>query len=298
MDSFEGLVTLNNGCNTDFARFRMLVDGVERYVPSDEMLEEVLQTLPTPSAKEILCGNSNILVQGIPMVYAHPLVIEELTIWELCCRELGISFQEYCWASVAMFWYGILDSPMISPRVSYDAWRYFSEALEPAFGGELRWGFDTISSAIEGIDCPEMRWEGFRSAWAVHEKILYKTVEGAKTNHRLYFLFNWLLLSRKKSSRKRLKDNRIDKAIAQCRFCGSQFGFYLKRGVSKRPPHCGATECKKAYQRTAKAKKRPPKLPPGWSGVGNRQNCTGCGEKRKLNADKICQKCFSVDKNV
>jgi hypothetical protein len=64
----------------------------------------------------------------------------------------------------------------------------------------------------------------------------------------------------------------------------------VKQG--KTPRHCGL--CETDYQKNQKKINRPPITPNGWviADEGKRRNCVNCGEKRQVNINVTCRKCF------
>ncbi|MFZ4729555.1 MAG: hypothetical protein ACOYMQ_12985, partial [Pseudanabaena sp.] len=164
-------------------RHPITVDGETQYVPSDRMLQEVFQTLPTIEDKERLCRNSNYFVKHIiPSTYSDISVVENLNIWGICCSILGHSFEQYYRNDIAMSWYTILESPSNLSRVAYDAFSWFSDALEPALNGKLIYGFESITKKVQRIEAPAFRFKGFQEAWTFHEETRCATKNYETTN--------------------------------------------------------------------------------------------------------------------
>ena len=71
----------------NFLRFSIIVDGETHYVPSDQMLREVLPTLPNMAEQEALCLDSNYFVLSLSFDPPDEVVEKELEIWENCCKN-------------------------------------------------------------------------------------------------------------------------------------------------------------------------------------------------------------------
>jgi hypothetical protein len=115
----------------NFLRFSIIVDGETHYVPSDEMLREVLPTLPNMAEQEELCIDSNCFVLSLLFDPPNEVVKKELEIWKNCCKRIGRSFQLHYRAGITMSWFvSLIDTKTISPRLERDAFHWYLETFE------------------------------------------------------------------------------------------------------------------------------------------------------------------------
>ncbi len=87
----------------------------------------------------------------------------------------------------------------------------------------------------------------------------------------------------------KIPDSKTDtEYLYNCLFCENCK--LVKQG--KTPRHCG--NCETDYQSSQKKINRPPVTPNEWvvAYEGKRRTCVDCGEKRQVNINVICKKCF------
>jgi hypothetical protein len=120
------------------------------------------------------------------------------------------------------------------------------------------------------------------------EHLFYESITIiSKTNPEMSKLLEERCLVIKKMSE--VAENETDtEYFYHCPFCKKCK--LVKQG--KTPRHCGL--CETDYQNSRKKINRPPATPNEWvvAYEGNRRTCVDCGEKRQVNINTTCRKCF------
>lgn len=273
----------------NFLRFSIIVDGETHYAPSDQMLREVLPTLPNMAEQEALCLDSNYFVLSLLFDPPDEVVEKELEIWENLCKSIGRSFQEHYRAGITISWFAsLLDTKTCSPRLERDAFHWNLETFEQRLKDKP---FYELQKKLP-IDTPLTRFKEYREACTIIDEVYFEIEERAKNDNFLASqLQSWVEL-KKKVSHERYLNNNVEVAMTQCLQCGRIFEYPLGRGRSETPSHCKDEACEKRYDRTKPSKlNRSSKS--DWKSAGNKRGrCKTCRKSRILDSDHNCKECY------